>query len=171
MNLYWELFPLFHALSFSKHVYIQHPSSATAMSRHKEMEAWRLSVCYYVMGASQIAQWLRTHLLMQERRVWFLSWKDFWRRKRNLLQDSCLENSMNRGAWWASRVYGVAELNMTEWLSTFHDDPTTSHSSHTLYHHLPGGLNLLQIGLNLLLGATIRKLGHPQTTPPLSCMF
>ena len=31
----------------------------------------------------------------------------------NPLQDSCLENLMDRGAWWAT-VHGVAELDTTE---------------------------------------------------------
>ena len=31
----------------------------------------------------------------------------------NPFQYSCLENSMDRGAWWAT-VHRVAELNMTE---------------------------------------------------------
>ena len=34
----------------------------------------------------------------------------------NLLQYSCLENSMDKGAWWAT-VHNIAELGMTEWLS------------------------------------------------------
>ena len=36
-----------------------------------------------------------------------------WRGNGNPLQDSCLENPMDRGAWWAT-VYRVAkELDMT----------------------------------------------------------
>ena len=31
----------------------------------------------------------------------------------NPLQYSCLENSMDRGAWWAT-IHGVAELDMTK---------------------------------------------------------
>ena len=33
------------------------------------------------------------------------------------LQNSCLERSMDRGTWRAT-VHGVAELKLTEWLST-----------------------------------------------------
>ena len=35
----------------------------------------------------------------------------------NPLQYSCLENPLDRGAWWAT-VYGVTELDMTEQAGT-----------------------------------------------------
>ena len=47
-------------------------------------------------------------------------WFDPWVRKipggghRNRLQYSCLENSMDRGAWWASVSGGHKESDMTE---------------------------------------------------------
>ena len=40
-----------------------------------------------------------------------------WRRRRNPLQYSCLENSMDRGAWWANSPLGYKELDTTEQLS------------------------------------------------------
>ena len=39
----------------------------------------------------------------------------------NSLQYSCLENPMNRGAWWAI-VHGLAELDTTEWLTLYSKD-------------------------------------------------
>ena len=38
------------------------------------------------------------------------------------LQYSCLENSVDRGAWWAT-FYGVAESDTQKQLSTQHSDP------------------------------------------------
>ena len=38
-----------------------------------------------------------------------------WRGECNPIQYSCLENSMDRGAWWAT-VHGVTESDMTKWL-------------------------------------------------------
>ena len=40
-------------------------------------------------------------------------------------QYSCLENPMDRGAWWDT-VHGVAESDVTEWLSAnIHTENTT----------------------------------------------
>ena len=41
------------------------------------------------------------------------------------LQYSCLENTMDRGAWWAT-IHGVTESDMTERLSIFKEDTNTS---------------------------------------------
>ena len=50
----------------------------------------------------------------------------------NPLQYSCLENPMDRGAWWAT-VHGVTGVGPTEQLTT------TTHLGHTGYHpyHVP----------------------------------
>ena len=37
--------------------------------------------------------------------------------KGNPIQYFCLENSMDRGAWWANSTLGCKELDMTEQLS------------------------------------------------------
>ena len=36
----------------------------------------------------------------------------------NPIQYACLENSMDRGTWWAT-AHEVTELDTTEWLSTY----------------------------------------------------
>ena len=55
---------------------------------------------------------------MQEtQEMWFrsLGWEDpLEGGNGNPLQYSCLENSTDRGAWWAT-VHGVEESDMTEW--------------------------------------------------------
>ena len=52
---------------------------------------------------------------MQETWVQSLLWKglSLGEGHGNLLQYSCLENPMDRGAWWTT-VYGVAELDTTQ---------------------------------------------------------
>ena len=64
--------------------------------------------------ASLVAQMLKNLPVMQETWVWSLAWQD---PHGNPFQYSCLENSMNRGAWQAT-LHGVAESRT--WLSDFH---------------------------------------------------
>ena len=57
----------------------------------------------------------------------------------NPLQYSCLESSMDRGAWWVTVQRGHKELDMTECLSTAQRSLRLSHSLPPLlgpYHHL-----------------------------------
>ena len=50
--------------------------------------------------------------------VWSLGWEDPLDEKiGNSLQYCCLENPMDRGAWWAT-VPGVTESDMTEHAGT-----------------------------------------------------
>ena len=70
-------------------------------------------------GASQMAQWVRTCLqCRRHRRHGFNSWvgKIPWRRARQPLQCSCLENPMDRGACRAT-VYGWQRVrhNWSDW--------------------------------------------------------
>ena len=56
-----------------------------------------------------MAQMVKNLPAMQETQVQFLGWEDpAGEGNGNPLQDSCLENSMDRGAWWAI-VHGVAK--------------------------------------------------------------
>ena len=38
----------------------------------------------------------------------------------NLLQYSCLENLIDKGAWWAIQSMGSQESDMTQWLNHHH---------------------------------------------------
>ena len=59
--------------------------------------------------ASLIAQLVKNLPAMQEIRVQSLGWEDpLEKEMANPLQYSCLENSLDRGAWWAT-VHGVAK--------------------------------------------------------------
>ena len=61
------------------------------------------------LRASQVAQWWRIRLQMQEFQVPSLGQEDlkiFWRRKWQPIQYSCRDNPMDRGAW-RTTIYGV----------------------------------------------------------------
>ena len=77
-----------------------------------------LIIKYFKPWASLMAQRLKRLPAMQETRVQSLgpitgSGRSPGKGNGNSLQYSCLENSMDRGAWWAT-VYGFAELDTTE---------------------------------------------------------
>ena len=65
-----------------------------------------------------------------------------WRRKRNPLQCSCLENPRDGGAWWAA-IYGVAQsrTRLSAFTFTFHfhalEKEMATHSS-VLAWRIPG---------------------------------
>ena len=63
---------------------------------------------------------------MQEMWVQSLVWEDPWRNARQPTQYPCLENPMDRGAWWAT-VHGVIKSQLKR-LNTY------SFKKETLYH-------------------------------------
>ena len=67
--------------------------------------------------------WLRQLITcLQCRKPGFDPWvgKIPWKRKGYLLQDSCLENFIDRGVWRAT-VHGFAELDTTEQVTLLRD--------------------------------------------------
>ena len=78
----------------------------------------------------------------------------------NPLQNSCLENPMGRGAWWA-RVHRVPELHMTE--ATYHAG-TTYTNKHLLLTFQPPVTPSLSITLLLI---SLRKLKASKSRPLL----
>ena len=55
-----------------------------------------------------VAQLVNNLSAMPETWVQSLCWENPWRREWQPTQYSCLENSTDRGAWWAT-VHGVAK--------------------------------------------------------------
>ena len=65
-----------------------------------------------VLGASLVAQMVRNPPTMQETQVWSLGREDNAGEGNGYpFQYSCLENSMDRGAWWAT-VHGVTKSQL-----------------------------------------------------------
>ena len=68
--------------------------------------------CELYFHYSYIAQLVKNHPTEEESQVQFLGWEDPLEKgiasNSSQFQYSCLENSMDRGAWWAT-VHGVAE--------------------------------------------------------------
>ena len=59
--------------------------------------------------AALVAQTVKNHPVMQETQVRSLVWKDPpGEGNGNSFQHSCLENYIDRGAWWAT-VHGIAK--------------------------------------------------------------
>ena len=52
----------------------------------------------------------------------------------NALQYTCLENTMDRGAWWP-KVYGITESGMTECTYTYTHTHTHTHTPHHHHHN------------------------------------
>jgi len=71
------------------------------------------SICIYIKGLPWWLSGKGSACQCRRRGFSLLGGKSPWRRKCNLLQSSCLENPMLRGAWLA-RVLGVTnESDMT----------------------------------------------------------
>ena len=71
--------------------------------------------------ASLVAQMIKNLSAMQETWIWSLGREDpLEKEKAILFQYSCLENPVDRGAWWAAAHGVVKESDTTEELNTSH---------------------------------------------------
>ena len=79
----------------------------------------QLCSLYFLSWFSWWLRWWR--ICLQYRRPGFNPWvgKIVWRRECYPLQCSCLENSMDRGAWWKYNPWGRNKSDMTERLTYF----------------------------------------------------
>ena len=78
---------------------------------------WSVSALKRVSQVALVVKKKKNKLACQcrrHKRFGFNPWigKIPWRRHGNPLQDSCLDNPMDRGAWWAT-VHGVAKTEAT----------------------------------------------------------
>ena len=67
--------------------------------------------------ASQVAQWWRIRLPMQEMRVWSLDQEDALEKRMATHSYSCLGNPIDGGALWATVHWASKELEKTQWLT------------------------------------------------------
>ena len=75
----------------------------------KENVTCNITYHIYTYGASPVAQTVKNLPAVQETWVWFMGQNDPLKKEMaTQLQNSCLENSMDRGARWAA-VHGVAK--------------------------------------------------------------
>ena len=100
--------------------------------------AYVFKFCFSIIspGASQVAQWKRIHLPMQEMQSGNMdsisgSARSPGEGNGNPPQYSCLENPMDRGAWWAT-VHGVRESDITECMHVRTHTHTHTHISSLL---------------------------------------
>ena len=85
-----------------------------------DIHTYYIYVCIYIL-ASLVAQTIKNLSAVWETWVWYLGWEELLENGNdNPLQYSCLENSMNRGAWRAT-VHGVAksQIQLSDYTFTF----------------------------------------------------
>ena len=116
-------------------------SSATQMATSPPETSKNVCLCF------RLPWWISgKERTCQCRRLGFNPWvgKIPWRRKCNPLQCSCLENPMDRGAWWAT-VHGVAKsrTGLSSYTLTLSQRIAVS-ASHPLLPSSPPALNLSQ---------------------------
>ena len=82
------------------------------------LRLWQI-LCYYFLRASLVAQMVKISCSAGDLGSVPGLGRSPGEWNGNPLQDSCLENPMDRGAWLTS-VHGVVESDITEWLTHTH---------------------------------------------------
>ena len=88
-----------------------------------DREAWRAAVHGVTKSQTWLSDWTEltsinvASIYVPSRNVWNIVFPHNFQYDINPLQNSCLENSMDRGVWWATVSRGHSDT--TEWLSIY----------------------------------------------------
>ena len=87
---------------------VQSPETLKSSAERTSGDSLKEDLCHFQAKASLVAQMVKNLPAMQGTQVLSMDWEDPLEKGMATHSYSCLENSMDKGAWWAT-VHGVAK--------------------------------------------------------------